>query len=525
MILFSTTTAFALEIVYPTLPGVEAPQVFMPKIESGEYPRDQALPLYLKYFYVLFVVFSGLIAFAALAYGGFIYLTSSGNPGRVSDAKDQIVSAFFGVIILLGSYMFLLVLNPDLIVLQVPGLQRASFPPMPPFTLPPQKTYTYWELPLGTIEEILLKKNEIAKIAALPLKDASIVVNQKTQEFNSLLSQCKCSRLDSVCSLSSCVDGTTCAGTYTQLCPNATLIASKRQELLSALTNLKAKREDVYIKTVALFKEDLRMRYTQSFLDNCRAEPFDVFTFIEMQEDKTIGSLIKKKRAWSGIDPGKNPLTFYCQLEEDFVNYSVQNWQEAIAEFSAALEAGGSDGEPPGPPPLPNPGALAWPVSNPVVGQPFCQYCGNGGRHWGIDLNFGNAEGTPIYAAADGIVTRVGSICCAEPCCGRPGCIDSPCMNHLGNYVSIQHEIQGKTYTTDYFHLSSISVNVGQQVTQGQVIGTMGNTCTCSVHLHFALREGSTYTNPCLFLPDAGTGSQCLTGIGCKQDPGTCPNP
>jgi murein DD-endopeptidase MepM/ murein hydrolase activator NlpD len=227
--------------------------------------------------------------------------------------------------------------------------------------------------------------------------------------------------------------------------------------------------------------------------------------------------LIKVKNA--AAQQGPDPLTFYCQLEEDYINYSIINWQEAIAEFAAALDAGGSDGDG-GPPPLPNPGALAWPVSNPVIGQPFCQRC-SGGWHGGIDLNFGNAEGTPIYAAADGTVTRADYLCCDPDPCNNP----SSCMGHLGNYVSIQHEIQGKTYTTDYFHLSSVSVTLGQEVTQGQVIGTMGNTCTCSVHLHFALREKSTYTNPCLFLPDAGTGSQCLAGIGCKQEPGTCPGP
>ena len=220
-------------------------------------------------------------------------------------------------------------------------------------------------------------------------------------------------------------------------------------------------------------------------------------------------SLIKIKIVAAKQDP--DPLTFYCQLEEDYVNYSVHNWQEEVAEFAASLSANPGDPGDPGTPPDANPGALAWPVSNPVVGQPFCQYCG-GGWHGGIDLNFDRPITDYIYAAADGTVTRVGSIC-TDP------------YGHLGNHVSIQHEIQGRTYTTDYFHLSSISVTIGQQVTQGQVIGNIGSSCTSWVHLHFALREGSTYTNPCLFLPDAGTGSQCLAGIGCKQDPATCSGP
>jgi murein DD-endopeptidase MepM/ murein hydrolase activator NlpD len=227
-------------------------------------------------------------------------------------------------------------------------------------------------------------------------------------------------------------------------------------------------------------------------------------------------SLIKIKNV--AAQRGPDPLTFYCQLDEEFVQIAFEKLAESIAGISAQLyvpidDGGGGGGDGDGTPPPPNPGALAWPVSNPVVGQPFCQYCG-GGWHGGIDLNFGNSEGTPIYAAADGIVTRANYLC-SDP------------YGHLGNYVSIQHEIQGQTYTTDYFHLSSISVSVKDIVTQGKQIGTMGNTCTGWVHLHFALRQGTgyAYVNPCLFLPAGAEGSQCLAGIGCQTEPATCSGP
>ncbi len=223
-------------------------------------------------------------------------------------------------------------------------------------------------------------------------------------------------------------------------------------------------------------------------------------------------SLIKIKNA--AAQQGPDPLTFYCQLDEEFVQIAFEKLAERVAGIYAQLYVpidGGGGGGGDGNPPPPNPGALAWPVSNPVVGNKFCEYCG-GGWHGGIDINFGSPTTDYVYAAADGTVTRASSMC-TDP------------YGHLGNYVSIEHEIQGQPYTTDYFHLSSISVTLGQQVTQGQVIGNIGNSCTAWVHLHFALRQGYAYTNPCLFLPGPVPGIQCLAGIGCQMDPPTCSGP
>jgi len=205
-------------------------------------------------------------------------------------------------------------------------------------------------------------------------------------------------------------------------------------------------------------------------------------------------------------------LNFYCKADEDFVATVFSSWQKAVAEFTSGLGSGGGPGGPEGPTPAPNPGALAWPVSNPEVGQPFCEYC-NGGWHGGIDLNFSRPETDHIYAAADGTVTAAGYMC-SDP------------YNHLGNYVTISHTIDGKSYTTDYFHLSSISVSAGQHVDQGDSIGNIGKTCTDWVHLHFALRQGGIYTNPCRFLPSEPVpGIQCLEVEGCRMTPVTCSGP
>ena len=60
----------------------------------------------------------GLLAFAALLIAGFVFATSAGNPGKQKEAKDRILAAFMGVIILLGSFILLRVINPQILLLE-----------------------------------------------------------------------------------------------------------------------------------------------------------------------------------------------------------------------------------------------------------------------------------------------------------------------------------------------------------------------------------------------------------------------
>lgn len=91
--------------------------------------------------------------------------------------------------------------------------------------------------------------------------------------------------------------------------------------------------------------------------------------------------------------------------------------------------------------------------------------------HQGVDL--AQKGNVPIYAAADGQVTRVGK------------------SGTYGNVVMVLHTIGGKTYETNYAHLHSYDVKVGQRVLQGQKIGRMGNTGSSTAqHLHFEIHVG-----------------------------------
>lgn len=104
--------------------------------------------------------------------------------------------------------------------------------------------------------------------------------------------------------------------------------------------------------------------------------------------------------------------------------------------------------------------------------------------HNGTD--FGAATGTPLYAAADGIVLKSGA------------------NGGFGNFVLIGHnsEISGKYVTTGYAHQSRIVVGVGQRVRRGQVIGYVGSTgLSTTPHLHFEVRLDGVPVNPMLYIP------------------------
>ena len=96
--------------------------------------------------------------------------------------------------------------------------------------------------------------------------------------------------------------------------------------------------------------------------------------------------------------------------------------------------------------------------------------------HKGLDLAY--KRGTPIVATANGKVVEKGY----EPL-------------GFGNYVVIRHRYG---FFTKYAHLDhKVYVKEGQTVTQGQIIGRMGNTgLSTGPHLHYEVRIGSQVVDP-----------------------------
>jgi len=141
-------------------------------------------------------------------------------------------------------------------------------------------------------------------------------------------------------------------------------------------------------------------------------------------------------------------------------------------------------GEPEGPV-----GGGGWtrPVGG-VVTSPFGDRPSLGGFHYGVDLR--GDVGTPIRAARGGtVVTAVGS-------CHPTN--SWTCGGGFGNYVVIAH---ADGFATVYAHQSTIAVGTGQQVSEGQTIGAVGNSGrSYGPHLHFELYDGGVRKNPCGYI-------------------------
>ncbi|MFZ3109234.1 MAG: M23 family metallopeptidase, partial [Rectinemataceae bacterium] len=107
--------------------------------------------------------------------------------------------------------------------------------------------------------------------------------------------------------------------------------------------------------------------------------------------------------------------------------------------------------------------------------------------HNGIDISTFRT-GDPIIATADGKV------------------IDVSYDVGLGNCVTIQHS---HGFLTRYGHMRSFSVRKGQQVAQGQLLGTVGNTGkTTGPHLHYEVHLGTSVIDPLRFLNISKAGAR-----------------
>ena len=143
-------------------------------------------------------------------------------------------------------------------------------------------------------------------------------------------------------------------------------------------------------------------------------------------------------------------------------------------------------------PPL-STGTWGWPTARPyVITSYFASRWGT--HHDGVDIS-GTGFGSPIYAIGTGTVVYVYSGCPA-----RGYGLSDTCGGSLGNYIVIDH---GNNMYGLYAHNAQNNVSVGQTVSRGQVIGTMGSSGRATgVHLHFAISRGypysagSYFTNP-----------------------------
>ncbi|WP_121118816.1 M23 family metallopeptidase [Croceibacterium ferulae] len=113
-------------------------------------------------------------------------------------------------------------------------------------------------------------------------------------------------------------------------------------------------------------------------------------------------------------------------------------------------------------------------------------------QHNGVDL--AAPTGTPVYAPADGLVSRADA------------------WGSYGNYIALEH---GGDLQTRFGHLSGFAVSAGERVSKGQLIGYVGSTGrSTGPHLHYEVRVAGEPVDPRPYMLDAGNDTRVALVAG-----------
>ena len=477
VLIFWTLPALALEITYPQLPG------------GISLPEEPKLQEYVRYLYAFSISVAGLIALGTLIYGGFRYLISTGNPGAMMAARDQIGAGITGTIILLTSYIILVTISPQYVLFPELKYEPEEVPEyvIPPSEVRPIKDIAF-QIPLGKIIERTILSGE-AKNQLQQLQNLNNQIRELTRKLDSKVFDLK-KEIDTCnCDLSQCDANCASVGCSAQC--NIQAIQNKINDIKnsSELRELREKKSEI-VPLIGQIRKNVNELYKAVFLTTIFAKDIrDYYTFAIEREvvSKEREVEIETFPGWKNIlleDERKaDPATFYFWL----------TYEEMRNAINFANQMGGDyDFLPPGVgippnaiclPPDAEPDKLILPAVDAKITQKWgaasCeiyQSC----FHNGLDI-----VGDPILAAADGEIVDINTGCLSGcDVLNNPGDPACQCGGKYGNWILIQHE-DPPVYTF-YAHLNDISVTPGQKVKQGQQIGTMGATGYVSgAHLHF----------------------------------------
>ncbi|MBR6568645.1 MAG: peptidoglycan DD-metalloendopeptidase family protein [Clostridia bacterium] len=232
-----------------------------------------------------------------------------------------------------------------------------------------------------------------------------------------------------------------------------------RKELAEKEAEISEKRDEQNSKKAALVEKQKEYDSTMSSLEGQYGEIEKVMANID-KSSSAYKNYINKLEAENAAADAE-----IDRILKDY--YATQN-QQSTTRLPASNVAPGESYQ--------GSGSWYWPIGN-----TWCYISSEYGYrdasisgwsfHGGIDLAGGNGKlhGAPVYA------TRAGYVIAA---------VTSD--TGYGIYVLIDH---GDGYSSLYAHMSARYVEVGNYVTQGQIIGRVGNTGNSrGAHLHFEIR-------------------------------------
>jgi murein DD-endopeptidase MepM/ murein hydrolase activator NlpD len=172
-------------------------------------------------------------------------------------------------------------------------------------------------------------------------------------------------------------------------------------------------------------------------------------------------------------------LTIFALLDRstyfaDWISAEIETDREKLGGYILAAES------------TPN----HWPVLGRITsefgnryisrGSKLAQLIGRIGIDWHGGVDIGASTGARVEATAAGTVTFTGE------------------RDSYGNLVIVDHGV----YQTYYAHLQRVTVSVGDKLSRGDRVGTVGSTGTSTgPHLHYEVRVQGEAVNPRRYLP------------------------
>lgn len=230
-----------------------------------------------------------------------------------------------------------------------------------------------------------------------------------------------------------------------------------------------------------------KMQYTQYEIDRIAREQ------AELERDKADieadqAALAAEEEAWYA-EIKRQQEEAQRRWEEEQKRLQQQQQQQQQQNNNSNGSTSSAPSQPVYVPVTPSQSGFAWPA--PGFSYITSYYGARWGRnHNGIDIGDGGIMGGSAVASQSGTVIAVVNSCthnfAKNYSCG--------CGGGYGNYVLISHD---GTYSTIYAHLTSAWVSVGETVSQGQAIGSIGCTGhSTGAHLHFEVRVNGIPQNP-----------------------------
>ena len=95
---------------------------------QGGADSGQRVAGWVSDFYQFSLIAGVFLAVGVIVWAGLRYTLAAGNPSTQSDARDQILQAILGLILLFGAFLVLSTINPNLVNLKLETLKSVSAP-------------------------------------------------------------------------------------------------------------------------------------------------------------------------------------------------------------------------------------------------------------------------------------------------------------------------------------------------------------------------------------------------------------